>query len=480
MRSNAVIRCGRLVVALLLGCASATEAAGVPIVDAVKRGDQTTLESLLKQRVDVNAREADGTTALAWAAYRGDTNAATALLRAGATVNLANDYGATPLWLACTRGHAAIVDLLLKAGANPNAALRLGETPLMAAVERGNPDVVHALLARGVNPNARESTGGQTALMWAAAKRNPAIVRALVERGADVALKSKGGFTALLFAAQQGDVTAAEMLLAAGAKIDEAAQDGATPLLIAIASEHAALSVFLVEHGANVDAVDRRGFTVLQNAASGDMLQVVKAVLARGVDPNGRLMKAQPVGDFGGLVQIGATPFLMAAAAGNTEIMRVLVSAGADPLLTTDSRNTSLMAAAALGGGRRNYETWTESEEKRALEATRLALQLGSPINAANDVGQTALHAAAYVGADSVIQFLVESGARMDVMDTLGQTPLSIASNVITEGLGDNFPLKPRTLRESTVALLLKLGATPLAASGVRVHVELASSPPTR
>jgi ankyrin repeat protein len=480
MRSSAVIRCGRLIVALLLGCASAAEANSLPIVDAVKRGDQAALTALLAQQVDVNAREADGTTALGWAAYRGDVKAATALLRAGATVTVANDYGATPLWLACSRGHAAVVDLLLKAGADPNAALRLGETPLMAAVERGSPDVVNALLAGGADPNARESAGGQTALMWAAAKRDPAIVRALIARGADVALKSKGGFTPLLFAAQQGDVTSAEALLAAGARIDEPAADGTTPLLIAIASDHETLSLFLVERGANVKAVDRRGFTVLHNAATTGMLQLVKAVVARGVDPDVRLMKAQPVGDFGGLVQIGATPFLMAAAAGSAEIMRALVSAGANPLLTTDSRNTSLMAAAALGGGRRNYETWTEAEEKRALEAATLTLQLGVPVNAANDVGQTALHAAAYVGANSVIQFLVASGARMDVMDTLGQTPLSIASNVITEGLGDNFPLKPRTLRESTVALLLKLGATPLAASGVRVQVELASSPPTR
>ena len=93
------------------------------LVEAVKNGDKAAVRSLLTQHADVNAAQADGTTALAWAAERDDLQTAELLIQARANVNAANDYGATPLWLACTKANAAMVEKLLKAGANPNAAL---------------------------------------------------------------------------------------------------------------------------------------------------------------------------------------------------------------------------------------------------------------------------------------------------------------------------------------------------------------------
>jgi hypothetical protein len=91
------------------------------------------VRALLEKKVDVNAAEADGTTALHWASYRDDLDSANLLIRAGARVNAANDLGATPLWTASLNGSAAMVRALLEAGANPNAALLLGETPVMVA-----------------------------------------------------------------------------------------------------------------------------------------------------------------------------------------------------------------------------------------------------------------------------------------------------------------------------------------------------------
>src|SRR6266487_4319765 len=86
------------------------------LADAAKEMDQAKIRLLLKQRVDVNAPQVDGTTALHWAAYREDAPTVEALLRAGANVKAANRYGVTPLSLACTSGNAPIVKLLLKAG----------------------------------------------------------------------------------------------------------------------------------------------------------------------------------------------------------------------------------------------------------------------------------------------------------------------------------------------------------------------------
>src|SRR5438552_16191992 len=162
------------------------------LADAAKKMDRAGVRALLRRRVDVNAPQIDGTTALHWATDRDDLETAELLVRAGANVKAANRYGVTPLSLACTNGTAAMVERLLKAGADPNTPLPGGETALMTAASAGNPDVVKLLLAHGANPNARETTRGQTALMWAAAENNPAVVRVLIEAGADVDARSHG------------------------------------------------------------------------------------------------------------------------------------------------------------------------------------------------------------------------------------------------------------------------------------------------
>ena len=131
-RSHDMTRLKRLAAwsaALLLSLAS-VDAAGADarLVDAVKAADKAAVRALLDQRVDVNAPEADGTTALHWAANRDDPEVVDLLIRAGANVKAANRYGVTPLWLACINGNAAIVEMLLKAGADANTVLPEGET----------------------------------------------------------------------------------------------------------------------------------------------------------------------------------------------------------------------------------------------------------------------------------------------------------------------------------------------------------------
>src|ERR1700730_3969409 len=143
----------------LLGVAVSAE--DLRLVDAGKNRDRAAVRSLMDQHVNVNATQADGTTALAWAANRDDLETADLLIRAGAKVNAANDYGVTPLSLACTNRSAAIIDRLLKAGADPSAALWTGETPLMVCAHTGNVETVKLLLSHGDDPNAKETQQGQ-------------------------------------------------------------------------------------------------------------------------------------------------------------------------------------------------------------------------------------------------------------------------------------------------------------------------------
>lgn len=402
-------------------------------------------------------------TALHWAVLREDANTADLLIRAGADVNAANDLGVTPLVLACENGSAALVTALLEESADPNTATSMGETALMACARGGDVDAVAALLDRGAALDAGESSRGQTALMWAAAHRHPDVVRVLIAHGADVHARSRvsrllvptnayasgvshrdtvempmGGFTPLLFAARHGDVDSARLLLDAGANVNETAADGLSVLVLAAHSGHTKLVTFLLGRGADVNAA-AVGYTALHAAVLRGDLQMISTLLEDGADPNARLTKGTRVPrDTNRWVLssylVGATPFLLAAKYAEPEIMRVLVSRGADPLLVTNDGTTPLMVAAGLTWGwnmedRRDRAvpdevvTALHQNETRTLDVVMLTLELGADVTAANDAGDTALHGATFKGFETVVRLLVEEGGDMSATNKRGKPP---------------------------------------------------------
>jgi ankyrin repeat protein len=421
----------------------------IPLIDAARNDDAAALRSLLKQRVDVNAATADGTTALHWASYRDDVESADLLIRAGAKVNAANDLGATPLWTACMYGSAAMVRTLLQAGADPNLALLLGETPLMAAARAGNSDASAQLLDKGAKVNAR-GPRGQTALMWAVAEQHPEVVKVLLARGADVRAKSDvwsdmmavpphgkpeynrliphGGETALMFAARVGDLASARLLLAAGANVNDADAWDVSAMVLAAHSGFTALVEFLLDQGADANATGP-GFTALHEAIMRRDERMVDALLAHGANPNTPLQTWTPErrssADFNFAPSlVGATPFWLAAHFREPAIMRLLVKRGADPLFVlrneyyvndlNDRRtqaSTALLAALGIGGGR----AWVLPEraqlEALVLESVKLAIDLGVDVNAVNTDGRTALDVARANKLEPVVKFLVDHGA---------------------------------------------------------------------
>jgi ankyrin repeat protein len=464
------------------------------MIEAVKSRNLDSVRALVQQRADVNASQADGATALHWAAHFDDLAAANLLIRAGARVSAADDTGVTPLYLACTNRSRAMVDALLAAGANPNAALINGETALMTCARTGEAAAVRALLAKGADVNAREPSHDQTALMWAVAQQHPVVVAALLERGADVRARSRvytqtvtsevtqragrealnytvsrGGSTPLLFAARSGDVESARLLLAAGANVDDMLPDGMTALVEAAHSGHQAVGILLLNSGADPNA-DKAGYTALHAAVLTGGVDLVKALIAHHANPNAPLTKGTPVRRNSEDLElpatlIGATPYLLAAKYLEPEIMRELASGGADPQLPMKTGETPVMAAAGVGASaqadRRGLSVLDGGKvepESRVVEAVTAAIAQGGDVNAVNRAGDTALHAAATLGYDRVIQLLVDNGALPSVRNKRGQTPLALVAGKKGETL--RAPDRAvRSAQQSTADLLRRLGA---------------------
>jgi ankyrin repeat protein len=431
-------------------------------------GDGTAAAQRAAGNVAANAVEPDGTTPLHRAAHRNDTKAADALIRAGADVNAVNRYGVPPLSLAATNGNAALLELLLKAGANPNATQSEGETALMTAARTGVPAAVKTLLAYGADVNAKESWRGQTALMWAAAEGHAEAIQLLLEAGAQINARSNAGWTALLFAAREGRSEAVKALLAGGADVNDALLGrpgrgrgagaaaagvgprpptrGSSALVLAVGSAHFELAAELLDAGADPNAA-AQGWTALHHITwirkpgtgsndpapygSGDMdsLTLVRKLKAHGADVNARVTRRPNVG-VTALNFIGATPFFMAARGGDTELMRLLVELGADPLLPSADGTTPLMAAAGVGTHSPGEDAGTPPD---ALEAVKLAIELGNDVNAVDKNGNTAMHGAAFKQLPEVVKLLAAKGADINVWNTKnvsGWTPLRIAVGV--------------------------------------------------
>lgn len=471
--------------AALLFTIGVDAAPGAPaLVEAVKNGDTAAARRLIKERVDVNARDVDGTTALHWAARVNDVATAQLLIRAGAGVKAANRYGVTPLSLACMNGNAAMIGLLLEAGADANTALAGGETALMTTARTGSLDGVRLLMAHGADVNAKESGRGQTALMWAASEGHIQVVETLLESGAQVNARSAGGFTPFLFAVRDGRLDVAKRLLAAGAAIHDAVPTdnrprpagtgsgrptGLNAFLLAIANAHFELALTLVDSGADPNMAPQ-GWTALhqitavrkvglygsndpapEGSGTIDSLEFVRQLVARGADVNARATRRPPLGTTA-LNTTGATPFLLAARTADVALMRELVKLGADPLMPNADNTTPLLVAAGVGTNSPPEDPGTETE---VVEAIKVALELGNDINAIDKNGESVMHGAAYKQIPAAIRLLAERGAKVELWNRKnrkGWTPLQITKGVHR---GMNIQKSPATeaaVREVMIA----------------------------
>jgi ankyrin repeat protein len=510
---------------------------------AAMQGDGAMAEMLLVAGANPRATtRIGGFTALHLASQAGRAEAVPALIKAGAPVDATTATGATALMLAAAAGNADIVAALAAAGADLNRTETAhGQTALMFAASLGRTDAAKVLLARGADAKIRSrvvdlstvevpeevlqdqlrqqssTPQAQTARNEGAAAPARPVAPTPAPQSNRVAGVSRpfkyneligkhGGLTALHFAARQGAVETARALVEAGADVNgQTAGDLTSPMLIAMVNGHFDLALYFLEKGANPNLASDAGMTPLYAALNvywapkafypqpraylqqqASYMDVMKALLAKGADPNARLQRkiwyTQYNFDLLRVDDSGATPFWRAAYASDIDAMKLLVAAGADPTVPTAkpamndrfqqggvrsadaSRDHSglpaiptagpdiapLLAASGAGYGEGFAGNAHRFAPSGMLAAVKYLIEeLGTDPNVRDADGNTALHHAASRGDNEMIKYLVSKGADATLVNRGGQTTVDMA----------NGPVQRVQPFPETIKLLESLGA---------------------
>lgn len=348
----------------------------------------------IKSGGNINAKDDEGQTALAYAIKLNYGEIVTSLLDGGAGINVKNRYGFTALMLAAKEGHREIAGLLLDCDADIQARSNEDWSVLMFAACDGHTEIVKMLLDRGADINAKEGND-RTALISAAFWGDTETVRLLVQRGADFRLRDSKGKTALMYATERGFTAVAEILKAAEHDTPSdatAAHKKSLPDVEASKREKEQKKAvkqleLLTKHlkrikeGGDINAKDDYEKTALMYATEANRLDDVQRLLQLGACPNST-------------DEDGYSALMIAAENNHEDVAKILLAAGANINLKSTYNWTALMVAALKGH----------------LEMVRLLLENGADVDAQND-GTTSLAFAKMFCYEKVVVLLKEYGA---------------------------------------------------------------------
>jgi ankyrin repeat protein len=418
------------------------------IADAAQKGDRAAVQKLILQKVDVNAPQVDGATALHWAVYRQDAELADMLIRAGANVKAVNRTNTSPIEMAALYGNAALLDRLIKAGADPKHRGPNGETMVMFAARNGNPAALKVLLEAGADVNARETIRGTTALMWAIEQKHPEAVKVLLAAGADVGAKSGGAGLPRNYMANRVNLRAVQLsqdrrkrAAAAGISYDEQ---------------------LTIDQKAGREVGGQRG-------------------LGQALGPDGQPVGQQAGRQGGAGAPAAATPPAPAAAApapapaqtpapaaaagrgrgANAGGQGRAGGAGQAAQPDGDDDDNEVVVAGLVGSGGGGLTPLTFAAREGDIESATLLLDAGAQINQVTEYGWTPLLTAVNNRNYQLAKLLLEKGADPNLANKGGWTPLYLATdNRNIEG-GD-YPVPKADLDHlDIIRLLLEKGANP-------------------
>ena len=461
-----------------------------PIHWAVYRIDYDVLDALIAKKAGVNVANEFGHTPLAEAVKQGDARMVKTLLGAGSGSESANADGQTALMIAIKNGDLPIVQMLIDAGARVNVVEKVqDQTPLMwaAAATRNAADMVKVLIAKGAAVNARarftdwpsqitsepraqyHAYGGLTPLLYAARGGCYACVEALVAAGADVNLPTPEGVTPIMIALDSGYHGIARLLMERGGNPHVWDVYGRTALYIAVGNAGGAPAGGTVgaapagrggpgrggARGGGREGGQSGPGNAVDSGPQVPALEMINLLLAAGVDTNAQLNMRRPSnqgGRFGDpLLSTGTTPLLRALINNETNAARLLLEQGANPNIYGMGLSPWLYAAGITSGTFNEARGGVAGSVDTALldlmlahgadvnaqvtgaasYSGRIARSLtGDPVNTKSNEGMTALHVAVRSRNATFVRYLLDKGARTDIKDASGRTPLDVLNGV--------------------------------------------------
>ncbi|KAL2675550.1 hypothetical protein Neosp_011737 [[Neocosmospora] mangrovei] len=400
------------------------------------------LSRILKGGAQVNAKDADGETALHLAAANGLFEAAKMLIEYKANVSEPDSEKRQPLHRACSNGDVGVVNLLLRNGASTQITEEDGWSPLHMASRYGHTEVIRALLtADKANIDATERLESWTALHVAIYNGQSDAVSVLLKQGANVSIQDNDGWTPLMTAIKRKDEDIVSKLLNQEGAIGLETRDfsGHTPLLAASINGFSAGASLLIKAGADCNTTSSRS---------------------------------------------KSTALIAATCWGHTEIVEALLGSGRTDLNIQDEDRWAALHFASNKG------------DSKVVE---LLLQHDANVHLDTDDGQTALHLASKMGNENIARQHLEAKAKVDAKDQDGKTALHLASGAGPEDcseqesdeLGPDDPILEEREKDkfgsgrhaAVVKLLLEWKARPDARTNkneTALHLAAARGDPTR
>ena len=427
---------------------------------------------LLEAGADMNKRTYHRWyTALMLAAMNGHIEIARLLLEAGADKDLCGVFGDTALIFAAAKGHFEIARLLLEAGADKDLRGEFGYTALMLAAKTGYVEVARLLLEADADRDLELPHSGDTALLLATEAGNVELAWLLVEAGADKSLRGEFG-TALTLATKSGHMEIVRLLLEAGADTDSRVVLGAKSECECLVFENGRSVVGKLR---DKDFGVELGLTALMLAAKMGHVEMARLLLEAGADKDLR-------GVFG-------NTFIVAPADGHFDIMKLRVEAGDQPLRDQPLRvllGSTVLGVAAKGRNATSdafARVLTEAGNTALLFATeagnvemaRLLVEAGADKDLPGQFGYTALMLAAETGHEEMARLLLEAGADIDLREKFGYLMLrTYCPDVFPDPLAS---LHKQTLfffcHLAAAARHISMGATALMLAAAKGYVDI-------
>lgn len=381
---------------------------------------------LLENGANIYAKNNEG-TAIDIARARNSFDVEKVLTGVNADVNAFDAEGRTPLMYAARDNNVDLIKEILHAGAKIDATDTKGQSALMLAITNGASDAVFALIDSGTNINVKDASGW-TPLTYAVSYNMLDVMRYLVSNKADIDLAQSEGKTALMLATEKNDLETISYLIDAGAQIDIVDAKGCTAFLYAVLYDNNDIAKTLLnksKDSVDKDSVD--GFTPLMVAANNKNIEMVRMIVTAGANIN-------KVDSY------GRSAFTYAVAKNSMDVAEYLMENGADVTLVdvndanafmyaSSNNNTDIMSYILKKDVDVNFTDargWTAlmyAAEHNAFEAAQLLIDSGANLYKIGNDG-SALEIAGNNSSASVYNYLIYAGADPSSRNSEGQTPL--------------------------------------------------------